>query len=84
VGKRKICKHCGELGHNVRTCEKRQREVGRAMAAIQVKNPLHWERLKATRMTVQEHLYAALDNLSDKAPAVKDINAALEALEGCR
>jgi hypothetical protein len=91
--KTKSCSYCKAAGHYVATCDARKADLARAdvidiaLARRQLdapKHPAHWERLAANRAAVAEALAAALDDLAERAPAVKHIRKALELLEQCK
>lgn len=89
----RTCGYCKEAGHYTATCTTRKADYAR-MKVIDMtvgsrsltpdKHPAHWERLKAARAEVAEQLNAALDELSERALAVKHIRAALALLEKIR
>ncbi len=92
-GRKSLCTYCQQLGHNTAGCILRKadrlrgEEVDARLARMQLtptKHPADWELVRAQRLVVQQLLENALATLSDRAPAVTHIRAALEALEDIR
>jgi hypothetical protein len=84
------CSYCDATGHNARTCAARAADrlrmsrVDATIDGVQLtpdKHPAEWELRKAARERVADRLNAALGALSDKAPAVTHILAALRELK---
>ncbi len=87
------CSYCRHPGHYKPKCDALAADKKRAKSieaenAGRVyqpeKNPSHWERLSDARAAVRDQLNLALEELSDRSPAVKFINQSIVLLEALR